>query len=215
MRRQTTRTNVYKMTHLLLLSFLGFGIVITLFNLLTIEPNILNVQFYLILLIVLAFLYKPFGSFLITKISTLIKYIAIPFNKFIRNLYRAQTNRVSQLNCVQIAQFLKPIFERQGYETKLVKGSKELEADLIIRKGTKTFVVQTKQKASKVGPDVIYEILDVVNQYNASGAIVITNQYYTSSAKKLAKRKNVKLINRDQLMKMLKTTNKKYRFATA
>lgn len=216
MRRQTTRRNNNNMTHLLLLSFLGFGIAITLLNLFSIKPSLLNIQFYLILLLVLSFLYRPLGLFLITKISTTIRHIARFFYKTkVRKLYKLEKKRINQLNCIEVVQFLKPIFKRQGYEIQLLKGSKEREADLILRKGLKTYVVQTKRMATRVGPNVIHEVLDVVSKHNANGAIIITNQYYTSSAKKLAKKSNIKLINRDELKKMLKTTNKKYRFATA
>ncbi|WP_052124053.1 restriction endonuclease [Ureibacillus manganicus] len=215
MSRHTSKVRENRLTHLLLLSFLGFGIVIAIFNWLSIEPSFTNVQFYLILFVVLAFLYKPFGSYCMNKIIVLLKSFAKPFKKMTYSkMYKVDMKRINQLNCVEVAQFLKPILETQGYTTVLKNGS-ELGADLIIKKGIKTYVVQTKRKSEKVGPGTIHEAIEALNQYAANGAIVITNQYYTSSAKKLAKRKGIKLIDRDELTKMLKTTNKKYRFAAA
>ncbi|CAM5219225.1 HJR/Mrr/RecB family endonuclease OS=Ureibacillus acetophenoni OX=614649 GN=SAMN05877842_108129 PE=4 SV=1 [Ureibacillus acetophenoni] len=216
MSRQSSKVKENKITLLLLLSILSFGIVISILNFLSIEPSLTDLQFYLTLLVVIALLFKPLRINLLYMISIVVKSMFNIINRFIlRKGYTNNANNVSELNCIEVVQFLKPIFEKQGYRTELASNSKELEADLILRKGTKTFVVQTKRKNHKVGTKVLHDVVGVVRQYSANGAIVITNQYYTSSAKKFAKNKNIKLIDRDELMKMLKTTNKKYRFATA
>lgn len=216
MSRQASKVKEDRITLLLLLGILCFCIVISILNFLSIDPSLTNLQFYLTLLVVLAFLYKPLRINLLNIISNFAKSIIKIINKlFLRKVYPNNTKNISELNCVEVVQFLKPIFEKQGYQTELASNSRDLEADLILRKGTKTFVVQTKRKNHKVGAKVIQDVVGVVRQYNANGAIVITNQYYTPSAKKLAKNKNIKLIDRDELLNMLKTTNKKYRFATA
>ena len=179
MSRHTSKIRENRLTHLLLLSILGFGIVIAIFNLLSIEPSFTNVLFYLILFVVLTFLYKPLGSYCINRLSVLLKSFIKPFNVMIYSkLNKVNMKKINQLNCVEVAQFLKPIFENQGYTTELKNGAGDLVADLIIKKDLKTYVVQTKRMTEKVGPGAIHEVLEVVNQYSANGAIIITNQLH-------------------------------------
>ena len=101
---------------------------------------------------------------------------------------------------------LKSLFEKQGYETELSEDSNEIASDLIIKKGARKYIVQTKLKDNNVGVKAIHEVIWEVRNYEANGAIIITNQYFTSSAKKLAKSKDIKLIDRDELINMVPGT---------
>ncbi|HWL25275.1 MAG TPA: restriction endonuclease [Ureibacillus sp.] len=216
MNRHTSKIKQDRITQVLLLSILGFGLVITFLDLLSIEPNIMNGYFYLLLLIVLALLYRPMGIFLISKIIFVRKRINKSLKDWVaRKVYKIDTKRIDQLNCVEVIQFLQPIFEKQNYLTQLTDESMDKKADLILKKGPKTYVVQANRVDHKVGSDLIHEVMERVKQCNANGAIIIINQYFTSSSKKLARKKNIKLIDRDELLKILRTNNnKKYRLAT-
>ncbi len=209
MNRQTSKLKENRFTQLLLISILGFGIVIATLNLLSIEPSLTNGYFYLMLLVVLAVLYKPFGLFLLNILNLVFKSIAFLFKKLtFRKVRILDTTKIDQLNCLEIVHYLKSLFEKQGYETELSEDSNELASDLIIRKGARKYIVQTKLKDNNVGVKAIQEVLWEVRNYEANGAILITNQYFTSSAKRLAQSKDIKLIDRDELMKMVPGTHK-------
>ncbi|MFJ5713714.1 restriction endonuclease [Neobacillus sp. NPDC093127] len=103
----------------------------------------------------------------------------------------------------EFEKFLKPVFERQGYLTRVTQGSGDYGADLILRKGRKKYVVQAKRYNSNIGVSAVQQVVAAMNYYDANGAMVVTNQYFTPSAVKLAKVNGVKLIDRDSLSKML------------
>ena len=195
MNRQATKMKENRFTQLLLLGILGFGIVITILSSLSIQPNLTNGYFYLLLFVVLAVLYKPFGLFLLNILVSIIKSIIYLFNKFtIRKARNIETIKIDQLNCLEIVHYLETLFQKQGYETELSEDSNEIASDLIINKGARKYIVQTKLKDNNVDVKAIREVIWEVRNYEANGAIIITNQYFTSSAKKLAKSKDIRLI---------------------
>ncbi len=214
MSRETSRLKENKLTQLLLVSIFGFGIVITFLSSLSIKPNLTNLYFYALLLIALALLYKPFGVFFFSLLNRLFKSIVFTLKKLPLRKNISST-KIDELSCLEIVRYLRSLFEKYGYETELTKDSNEFSSYLIIKKGPQKYIIQTKRKENKIGVKAIHEILWEVRNYEANGAIIITNQYFTSSAKKLANTKDIQLVDRDELITMLKTSNKKYRFATA
>ena len=108
MNRQATKIKENRLTQLLLLGILGFGIVITILSSLSIQPNLTNGYFYLLLLVVLAVLYKPFGLFLLNILGSIFKSIIYLFKKFaFRKVRNIDTIKIDQLNCLEIVHYLK------------------------------------------------------------------------------------------------------------
>jgi len=62
---------------------------------------------------------------------------------------------------------------------------------------------RAKRYASRVGVGAIQEISSAKNYYKADRTAVVTNNYFTDSAKELAKVNNVKLIDRDALYRLI------------
>ncbi|BDH63148.1 hypothetical protein MTP04_32780 [Lysinibacillus sp. PLM2] len=209
---KTVKIKEVKFTQLLLINALCFTIVITLLNSLSIEPNLLDFQFYLLFLLVLSFIYKPFGLFIIKGLKRTFLFTK---RLFVKNKKYLFIEEIDQLDGKEFKHFLKAVFEKEGYRTEFTQSSLDYGADLILTKGRKKYVVQAKRRNSTVGIKAIQEIVASVKQYNATGAIVVTNHYFTSSAKRLAKSNNVQLIDRDTLTNLLNGSNKKYRLATA
>lgn len=59
-----------------------------------------------------------------------------------------------------------------------------------------------------IGIKAVQEIVSAKTQYKAEESWVITNNYFTDPAKKLAAANNVNLINRDKLIKWMIDFNK-------
>lgn len=209
---KTVKIKEVKFTQLLLISALCFTIVISLLNSLSIEPNLLDFQFYLLFLLVLSFIYKPFGLFIIKGLKHTLLFIK---SLFVKNKKNLVIEEIDRLDGKEFEQFLKVVFEKEGYRAEITQASFDYGTDLILTKGRKKYVVQAKRRNSKVGIRAIQEIVASIKQYNATGAIVVTNHFFTASAKRLAKTNDVELIDRDTLIKLLNGSNKKYRFATA
>lgn len=98
------------------------------------------------------------------------------------------------------------LFKKLGYSVKQVGNQKgDYGVDLVIGKdGTKTTVQAKCYKKWKVGEDAIREVLAGKSVYGCSQGWVITNSQFTYMAKKLAKANQIKLIDRWELIKLLK-----------
>ena len=64
------------------------------------------------------------------------------------------------------------------------------------------FAIRTTQKTKDYGVYAIQQAMAAKAYYNADKAIVITNQYFTYSARKLAEVNDVQLVDRSDLFHM-------------
>jgi len=103
----------------------------------------------------------------------------------------------------QFEVFLKEMFKSLGYRVKKTPDSGDFGADLYMEKDGKIYVVQAKRYKSKVGIKAVQEIVAAKSYYNAEYAIVVTNNYFTEAAKELAKKNNVILCERPNLIKLV------------
>ena len=99
--------------------------------------------------------------------------------------------------------FIATLFEKMGYLTKITKGSGDQGIDIIAEKDDIRIGIQTKCYSSSVGNSAIQEVISGVNFYNLDKGFVITNNYFTSSAKELAKSSRVTLWDRDILVEKI------------
>lgn len=99
--------------------------------------------------------------------------------------------------------FLGELFKRRGYKVSYTATSGDYGADLILKDGPEIIVVQAKRYANTVGVKAVQEIVSAVRMYNATEAWVVTNNYYTRQAEKLADMNDVYLIDRDELIDMI------------
>ncbi len=100
--------------------------------------------------------------------------------------------------------FLKTLFEKQGYKVELTKLSNDQGADLIVSKFGEKIVVQAKRYSAKVSNTAIQEAVAAIKHYGVDRGIVITNSRFTRSAIELAKSNNIELIDRDKLEKLIR-----------
>jgi restriction system protein len=96
-------------------------------------------------------------------------------------------------------------FRLQGYKvTELGGGGADGGVDLVLRKGTETFLVQCKQwKAFKVGVTVVRELYGVMTAQGAAGGFVITSGRFTADAQSFVEGRNVKLIDGAKLLSLI------------
>lgn len=101
---------------------------------------------------------------------------------------------------------LKILFEKIGYRVKHVGNAKgDYGVDLVIEKGGVRTAVQAKcYQKWHVGEDAVREVLAGKSVYNCSHGWVVTNSQFTNMAKRLATSNGIKLIDRWELIKLLK-----------
>jgi restriction system protein len=98
--------------------------------------------------------------------------------------------------------YLHLLCKKYGYKVELTKGSNDYGADLILY-GNSKIVVQAKRYGRKVGIKAVQEVSSAKTYYNADEAWVITNNFYSSQAIKLADSAEVRLIDRYELADLI------------
>ncbi|MGE5372832.1 MAG: restriction endonuclease [Solirubrobacterales bacterium] len=102
----------------------------------------------------------------------------------------------------QFEEFVVKLLEWSGY---LVERHSDLGADIIAINGNKKIAFQAKRHKSNIGVAAIQEVYSGSKYYDCSHAVVITNSGFTPKAVQMARKLNVQLIGRDELVIILRT----------
>lgn len=145
----------------------------------------------------------------ILEIPQLIKKIMI--NKTKNDLLGNQISKIhiytlteiDKMKGVEFEQVVSNIFFKMGYNTKTTKITNDQGIDIIATRGEEKIAIQVKRYSGIVGNHAIMEAVAGMNYYQANKCMVITNNYFSKSAIKLAKVNNVILWDRNILEKKL------------
>lgn len=100
--------------------------------------------------------------------------------------------------------FCAELLKKNGYDSAEVTcGSGDQGIDILATKDGIKFGIQCKCYSSSIGNKAVQEAFSGKTYYHCQVAIVLTNQYFTESAKKLAESNNVILWDRDQLQRFV------------
>ena len=103
--------------------------------------------------------------------------------------------------------FIIDLFEKLGYSSTVTNRSKDNGCSMMFQQGEYRIAVQAKRSESELTFTSVQRALDSLKKYDAQLAIVITNNKFISSAKQLAKIKNVVLIDRKKLLDLIELSN--------
>ena len=121
-----------------------------------------------------------------------------------RKISKYTINDVDLMTGTEFEEFIGLLFKKMGYTSRVTQQSGDQGLDVIaIKNGTK-IGIQAKCYSNTVGNSAIQEAVAGKCFYNCDKLIVITNNYFTSSAIKLAQANNVILWNRDMLKEKIK-----------
>lgn len=140
--------------------------------------------------------------------------VLIAFGRFVLNQFEKQ--RLSKSGIYEIdkmdgktfEKYLEVLFERLGYKVHRIRYIGDYGADLVTTKNGVKTVIQAKRFKNNVGIKAIQEAVAAKGIYKCTEAMVVTNSYYTKQAFELARADNVKLWNRDDLIKALLSIKK-------
>ena len=107
----------------------------------------------------------------------------------------------------EFEEFMIKLFEKLGYSTTVTNRSKEYGCDMMLQQSNYRLAVQTTRSESELNFTSVQRVLDSSRKYNSQMSVVITNNKFLSSAKNLAKIKNVVLIDRKKLLKLINLSN--------
>lgn len=95
--------------------------------------------------------------------------------------------------------FVSYLFHKMGYSSEVTKGSGDQGIDVIAQKNGSKIGIQTKCYSSSVTNKAIQEVVAGLKYYNLRKGIVVTNNFFTDSARELAISNDVILWDRNML----------------
>lgn len=116
---------------------------------------------------------------------------------------------VDAMDGFQFEAFLVEIFQTIGFDVKETKKTAEQGADLFVTRFGKNMVIQAKNYTGSVGNAAVQQAISAKAFYGCDEAMVVTNSYYTKSAKDLAATAGVRLVDREGLQSYLDDYNQK------
>lgn len=90
------------------------------------------------------------------------------------------------MNGNEFEYFIAELFNKMGYSTSITKASGDQGIDVIVEKGNNKFGIQTKCYSNTITNKAIQEVVGGLAYYKLDKGIVITNNFFTDSAKELA-----------------------------
>lgn len=104
---------------------------------------------------------------------------------------------IDMMDGFRFERYLTELYTDLGYIAKITQSQGDFGADIILRTENKTIAVQSKRYKSNVGVSAVQEVSSARHYYSTDESWVVTNSHFTNSAKELAYRSNVKLIDRN------------------
>lgn len=120
---------------------------------------------------------------------------------------------VDTMSGTEFENFLLAHFEKQGYKGSTTQASNDFGADLVLKKDGELIVIQAKRHKGKIGIKAVQEVSGAINFYSATKGIVVTNNYFTPAAVKLAEASKIELWDRKSLSVMIKAYMKDKRLS--
>lgn len=116
---------------------------------------------------------------------------------------------VDAMDGFKFEDFLVEIFQTIGYDVKETKRTADQGADLFVSRFGKNMVIQAKNYSGSVGNSAVQQAISAKAFYGCDEAMVVTNSYFTRSAKELASTAAVRLVDREGLQSYLDDYNQK------
>jgi restriction system protein len=115
--------------------------------------------------------------------------------------YRAiQISSIDSMSGIEFEHYLQRLLTHRGYQVQVTKGSGDLGVDLIAIGNNEKYAIQAKRyEDNKVSRRAISDAVAGMGHYGCNRAMVITNNYFTSDAIKLAQSTGCILIDRNTL----------------
>jgi restriction system protein len=105
---------------------------------------------------------------------------------------------------LEFEEFVADLLRRQGWKVEVTPGSHDLGVDLVAEKKDHRLAVQVKRQEAPVSRRAVSDAVAGCAHYDCTGAMVVTNSYFTRGALELAESTECELIDRDALSEMLR-----------
>lgn len=108
------------------------------------------------------------------------------------------------LDELEFEELVGTMFQLQGFDVKYTPVTNDFGADLILTdEDNRKIVVQIKNHSSNVGSKAVQEVISAKTYYDADDGYVVISSYFTSSGFKLAEKGKIRLIDKDELIRLI------------
>ncbi|MCX6781587.1 MAG: restriction endonuclease [Candidatus Magasanikbacteria bacterium] len=105
------------------------------------------------------------------------------------------TDLINKMTGVEFETLLAKKITELGYEVTGTQATGDQGADLIAKKNGKKIIIQAKRYSGSVGNKSVQEVVGAIKYYQGDSGCVITNSVFTPSAKALAQKNDIILID--------------------
>lgn len=124
-------------------------------------------------------------------------------NKIHYLLVQDELRKVDKMTGRQFELYLSKILILNGYQTKVTKASGDQGVDIIAKKNNHSYAIQVKRYKYPVSNHAVQEVFSGKQYYGLQHAVVATNNTFTKSAKELAEKTHVALMDRQQIEQLI------------
>ena len=112
-------------------------------------------------------------------------------------------SEIDALEGSEFEEYIASLFCRLGYKAHPTKKSRDFGVDVVAHKGSESLAIQTKRYSQAVNLKAVQEVVAGMHKYSCNKSMVVTNNYFTSSAVELAEHSSCELIDRDGLARLI------------
>jgi restriction system protein len=117
---------------------------------------------------------------------------------------RSNLDELDSMSGLEFEEYVAGLLRRQGWHVEVTQGSHDLGVDLVAEKKDQRLAVQVKRQEAPVSRRAVSDAVAGCAHYDCTGAMVVTNSYFTRGALELAASTDCELIDRDALAEMLR-----------
>lgn len=115
-------------------------------------------------------------------------------------------NDVDHMSGETFEKYCAKLLRGYGYTNiQFTKATGDFGVDIIAYGNNRRYAIQCKRYSSKLGGKSIQEVVAGCNYYNCDEGMVMTNNFFTDNAIKLANANGVTLVDRNDLIKMIRS----------
>ncbi|WP_313631267.1 restriction endonuclease [Enterococcus devriesei] len=134
-----------------------------------------------------------------------------PYLSKIKRFSKAQIQQIDSMDGIEFEEYMAYLLDKCGYQRpKITQKSGDQGIDIIATQEELKIGFQCKRWKKKVGNKAVQEVYAGIGYYSLDKAIVITNSYYTASARQLAKKLAVELWDRNDLIRLIENERRIY-----
>lgn len=103
------------------------------------------------------------------------------------------------MNPFDFERYVAKLLEHRGFNAAVTKASGDYGVDILAEKSDVKYAVQVKRQSNPVSRRAVSDAVAGKTAFGCSGAMVVTNAYFTKEASKFAAKTGCELVGRDIL----------------